>query len=297
MRSFIYKISVFSLLVLIPLISAEVYVESLPNPSKTKHQWMRQHSRSVNTLILGSSHTFYGVRPDKLPVSSFNLAQVAQTYRYDYYLLRHYPTDSLRNVVLPYSYFSIYEDFESMPRERWNAIRYRLYMDCDIHPRISYYGFECSSINSLTEKLKSIWQPSVVSWDSLGWGTDYRFENRKEQWDNGYEAAQYNTYNDTSLVDLNVSILDSMMTYLDRRNIQLLMITTPLSPDFRAAQSPTQVKRNERVLKRLLRLHPKVKYIDYSSDSVFCDSDFFDSHHLSDYGAAKLTRMLAQFFL
>jgi len=297
MRSFIYKISVFSLLVLIPLISAEVYVESLPNPSKTKHQWMRQHSRSVNTLILGSSHTFYGVRPDKLPVSAFNLAQVAQTYRYDYYLLRHYPTDSLRNVILPYSYFSIYEDFESMPRERWNAIRYRLYMDCDIHPRISYYGFECSSINSLTEKLKSLWQPSVVSWDSLGWGTDYRLENRKEQWDNGYEAAQYNTYNDTSLVDLNVSILDSMMTYLDRRNLQLLMITTPLSPDFRAAQSPAQVKRNERVLKRLLRLHPKVKYIDYSSDSVFCDSDFFDSHHLSDYGAAKLTRMLAPYLL
>jgi hypothetical protein len=169
-------------------------------------------------------------------------------------------------------------------------------MDCDIHPRISYYGFECSSINSLTEKLKSLWQPSVVSWDSLGWGTDYRLENRKEPWDNGYEAAQYNTYNDTSLVDLNVSILDSMMTYLDRRNIQLLLISTPLSPDFRAAQSPAQVKRNERVLKRLLRLHPKVKYIDYSSDSVFCDSDFFDSHHLSDYGAAKLTRMLAQFF-
>lgn len=297
MRSFIYKISVFSLLVLIPLISAEIYVESLPNPSKTKHQWMKQHSCSVNTLILGSSHTFYGVRPDKLSVPAFNLAQVAQTYRYDYYLLKHYPTDSLKNVILPYSYFSIYEDFENVPRERWNAIRYRLYMDCDIHPRISYYGFEFSSINSLTEKLKSLWQISVVSWDSLGWGTDFCLTNRNEPWDNGYEAALYNTYSDTSLVDLNVSILDSMMTYLDRRNIQLLMITTPLSPNFRAAQSPSQVNRNETVLKRLLRLHPNVKYVDYSSDSVFCDSDFFDSHHLNDYGAAKLTRILDQYLV
>lgn len=295
MRSFIYKISVFSLLVLIPLISTEIYVESLPNPSKMKHKWMKQHSRSVNTLILGSSHTFYGVRPDILPVPAFNLAQVAQTYRYDYYLLRHYPTDSLRNVILPYSYFSIYEDFESMPRERWNAIRYRLYMDCDIHPRISYYGFECSSVNSLTEKMKSLWQPSVVSWDSLGWGTDFSFANREESWDNGYTAAQYNTYADTSLVDLNVAILDSMMTYLDKRKIQLLMITTPLSPDFRVAQSSKQLKRNETMLKRLLRLHPNVKYIDYSSDSVFCDSDFFDSHHLNEYGATKLTRLLSPF--
>lgn len=297
MRKFLYKISVFSLMVLIPLISAEIYVESLPNPSKTKHQWMKEYSRSVNTLILGSSHTFYGVRPDILPVLAFNLAQVSQTYRYDYYLLQHYPTDSLRNVILPYSYFSLYEDFENMPHERWNAIRYRIYMECDIHPRISYYGFECSSINSLTEKMKSLWQPSVVSWDSLGWGTDFCLANREKTWDNGYVAAKYNTYADTSLVNLNMSILDSMMTYLDKRNIRLLMITTPLSPDFRAAQSPVQVKRNERVLKRLLWLHPNVKYIDYSSDSVFCDSDFFDSHHLSDFGAVKFTKMIAPYLL
>ncbi len=297
MRSFVYKITVFSLLVLIPLVSAEIYVESLPNPSKTKHRWMRQHSRSVNTLILGSSHTFYGIRPDKLPMSAFNLAQVAQTYRYDYYLLRHYPTDSLRNVILPYSYFSLYEDFESVPRERWNAIRYRLYMDCDLHPRIGYYGFECSSVNSLTEKLKSLWQPSVVSWDSLGWGTDYRLEGRPEPWDNGTQAARNNTYADTSLVAMNVAFLDSMMTYLDRRNVRLLLVTTPLSPAFRAAESADQARRNAAVLSRLLRLHPRVKYLDYSADPAFCDSDFFDSHHLNEYGAIKLTEKIRNVML
>lgn len=292
MRRFYRKILVFALLVAVPLICAEIYVESLPNPSRYKHEWMTEHSRSVNTLILGSSHTFYGVRPDLLSVPSFNLAQISQTYRYDDYLLRHYPTDSLRNVILPYSYFSIYEDFESVPRERWCAIRYRIYMDCDIHPRLSYYGFEFSSVNSLTEKLSSLWRPSVFSWDSLGWGSNYKLSMRDEPWDNGSESATYNTYADTSLVDMNVAILDSMMTYLDRRDVNLLLITTPLSPKFRAAQSARQVERNAAVLDRLLHMHPNVKYLDFSADTLFGDSDFFDSHHLSDYGAIKLTKML-----
>ena len=292
MYRFCRKILVFALLVAVPLICAEIYVESLPNPSRHKHEWMTEHSRSVNTLILGSSHTFYGVRPDILSVPAFNLAQISQTYRYDDYLLRHYPTDSLRNVILPYSYFSIYEDFESMPRERWCAIRYRIYMDCDIHPRLSYYGFEFSSVNAMTEKLRSLWQPSVLSWDSLGWGSDYKLSKRSEPWDNGTVAAINNTYADTSLVDLNVTFLDRIMTYLDRRGVNLLLITTPLSPNFRAAQSRTQMERNAAVLCRLLHLHPTVKYFDFSADTLFRDSDFFDSHHLNEYGAVKLTKMI-----
>ncbi len=293
MKRFLHKLSLFSLLVLIPLLAAELYVENLPNPSRSKHQWMLEHSPSLNTLILGSSHTFYGVRPDLMPVPAFNLAQPSQTYRYDWYLLRHYPTPNLRNAILSFSYFSLYEDFESMPTERWNAIRYRLYMDCDIHPRISYYGFEFSSINSLVEKLKTLWKPQQLSWDSLGYGTDYQLATRPEPWDNGHDAATNNTYADTSLVSMNTALLDSMMTYLRDRHIRFLLITTPLSPHFIEAQAPSQLLRNSAVLTRLLHKHPEVEYLDFSRDTTFHDSDFYDSHHLNEQGAAKLTRILS----
>lgn len=292
MKRFLRHIIIFSLCILVPLIAAEIYVEHLPNPSRSKHQWMQQHSRSVRTLILGSSHTLYGVNPNLFPDTAFSLAQVAQTYRYDDYLLKHYPMPRLRTVILPYSYFSLYEDFEQMPRERYNAIRYRLYMDCDIHPRISYYGFECSSINALTEKLKTLYRPARVSWDELGWGTDYTLEARPADWDNGQEAATNNTYADTILVPLNIAFLDSIMDYCTRRRVQLLLITTPLSRQFRAHQQPRQVARNKSVLQALLRRHPAVKYIDFTGDTLFTDSDFYDSHHLNHAGAAKLTKLL-----
>ncbi|MBQ9361894.1 MAG: hypothetical protein IJT97_00565 [Bacteroidaceae bacterium] len=290
MRSFLKHIILFSFCILVPLIAAEIYVENLPNPSRDKHQWMQQHSRSVRTLILGSSHTFYGVNPNLFPDTAFSLAQVAQTYRYDDYLLKHYPMPQLRTVILPFSYFSLYEDFERMPRERYNAIRYRLYMDCDIHPRIGYYGFEFSSIDALTEKLKTLWRPARTTWDKLGWGTDFTWASRESDWDNGAAAAANNTYADTTLVPLNIAFLDDIMDYCTSRGVRLLFVTTPLSPQFIAHQLPEQVNRNRRVLNQLLHRHPDVIYIDYSQDTLFTEHDFYDSHHLNEYGAAKLTR-------
>lgn len=289
MKRFIRHILIFSLCVLVPLVAAEIYVEHLPNPSRSKHQWMLEHSRNVRTLILGSSHTLYGVNPNLFPDTAFSLAQVAQTYRYDEYLLKHYPMPQLRTVILSYSYFSLYEDFENMPRERYNAIRYRLYMDCDIHPRISYYGFEFSSIDALTEKLKTLYRPARVSWDARGWGTDFTFEARPTDWNNGQEAATNNTYTDTTLVPLNVAFLDSIMDYCTRHQWQLLLITTPLSPNFIENQLPQQTQRNASVLHALLQRHPDVKYIDFTNDTLFTERDFYDSHHLNHYGAEKLT--------
>jgi len=279
----------------VPLLAAEVYVENLPNPSRDKHQWMMRHSRRVTTLVLGSSQPFYGVRPDMLPGVAFNLAQVSQTLRYDDYLLRHYVTDSLKNVILSFSYFTLYEDLENMPSERYLGIRYRIYMDCDIHPRLGYYGFEASSINSLTHKLRSIWEPSHLSWDSLGWGTDYTLAARPQYWDTGIEAAANNTYADTTLVSLNTGLLDGIMNYCRERHIKLLLVGFPLTESFRKAESSVQYNRNMRILNSLLRKYPGVTYLDFSADSMFTDSDFYDSFHLNEYGAARLTRALSPY--
>lgn len=294
MKAFLRHILIFSLCILVPLIAAEIYVESLPNPSKTKHSWMSAHSESVSTLILGSSHTFYGVTPSLFPDTAFSLSQVSQTYRYDSYLLRHYPMPKLRTVILPFSYFSLYEDFESQPHEQFNAKRYRIYMDCDLHFRLGWYGFEFTSIDPFVEKLKSLYKPQHMTWDSLGFGTDYTFSSRPADWDNGEAAASGNTYTDTTLVDLNMGFLDDIMTFCQERHARLLLITTPLSPGFRNHQQTEQTERNARCLKQILCRHPEVVYLDFSADPTFTDSLFYDSHHLNGRGAGFLTRKLIE---
>ena len=77
MKGFLQKVLLFAFVVLLVMGMAEAYVRSLPNPSKAKHDWMGQHSTTVTTLVLGNSHTFYGIRPALLADSAFSLITCA----------------------------------------------------------------------------------------------------------------------------------------------------------------------------------------------------------------------------
>ena len=66
----------FALLLLLPLAMGEIYVRSLPNPAKYKHAYLSRHSREVEVLILGSSHTYYGLCPERLGENAFSAAQI-----------------------------------------------------------------------------------------------------------------------------------------------------------------------------------------------------------------------------
>lgn len=303
MKHFIRNISIFALIILLPLIAAELYVRHMPNPAAYKHQWMLQHSTDVQTLVLGSSHTFYGINPSMLGPHTFSLAQPTQPYRYDWYLLRHYPMPKLKRIILPYSYQSLFEDLESTPSLRYWAVRYRLYMDCDIHSPLSQYGFECLHIAPFREKLTSLWRPSQLSWDSLGFGTSYHHQSLIAQGkDNGKQRAKENTYVSQSpkstptTTDHNIAepYLDSISHYCAHHNIQLILITTPTTPSFRANANKQQMAISSHTLHNLLTRYPHIQYHNYTNDPDFHPTDFYDADHLNQLGANKLTRKLSQ---
>ncbi|MDD7101493.1 MAG: hypothetical protein SOT67_09050 [Bacteroidaceae bacterium] len=293
MKRFLRNISLFSLLIVIPLMAAEIYVRQMPNPSRAKHQWMLEHSCEVETLVLGNSHCFYGVNPSLLGERSYSLAQPTQSYRYDWYLLTHYPMPRLRTVILPCSYTSLFEDVESEPDMRYWAVRYRLYMDCDIHSVLSQYGFEFLHVASFREKLSSLWKPSRLSWDSLGFGTSYGTRSKlAEGTDNGVSRAKDNTYADMRSLQLCTSMLDSICGWCAQRQVRLVIVAMPVWSSFRNACDSRQLSVRAKVLKQVLKRHPSVDYFDFRADSSFVISDFYDADHLNQLGARKLTLML-----
>ena len=293
MKRFLLKLTLFVFPWMVILGFAELYVENLPNIARDKHQWMLRHSEEVRTLVLGHSHTLYGIRPNLLGPHAYNLAQQSQTFRYDHYLLTHYPMPNLRTVILPFNYSSLWEDFEHQPKERYQAIRYRIYMDCDIHPRLSWYGFEIMAMPLVREKLRSLYAPAQNQWDSLGWATEYTRESRAANWDNGKLHAEGNTYTDTTIVALNETLLRNIFITCRQRHIRIVLLNTPVSPQFRQWESLRQKSVNQRVLTRLLADFPEVCYLDLESDSRFDDADFYDSDHLNTEGAAKLSRIVS----
>lgn len=303
MNRFLLRTALFALMVLATLLAGEAYVRQYPNPARDKHQWMLQHAGEVETLVLGSSHTFYGVRPDMLGPHAFSLAMVSQTYRYDDYLLQHYAMPRLRTVILPFSYFSLYDDFELMPDEPFTATRYRIYMDCDIHPWLSLWHLECAQGAAFKEKLRSLWKPAVMTWDSLGFGTNYTAASRLEEWDNGAHRAEANTHpTDIPSVTVNTQALRHIMDFCKERGVRLILLSTPCMPSFVAHQDSMQTAFNERTLQSLLSEHPEVVRLDWTADSAFRRPaegfpDFYDSDHLSLEGATRLSERLREYII
>lgn len=293
MRRFLKHIVLFSGIVLLLLSAGEVYVESLPNPARDKHRWMTAHAGDVRTLVLGDSHAFYGIRPDLLGDGAFSLALPSQTLRYDDYLLRHYPMPQLRDVVLTVSYFTLWEDFERLGGHEAEIARYHIYMDADLHPW-PLYRLECTQRQSFVERLKSLYQPSRLSWDALGWGDNYTLDRRADDWDNGEARALANTYSDTTVVAFNAGVLAGLMDYCRERKVRLTLVTTPTGLLFRQHQSEAQAAMNRRVLSGLLQAHPEVRHLDFEADPRFTSADFYDADHLSTVGAAKLTKLLCK---
>ena len=273
----------------------EVYCEQLPNAARDKHQWMLRHSNEVTTLVLGHSHNMYGIRPDLLGEGAFNLALECQTLRYDDYLLKHYPMKRLQTVILNYDYFMPWEDLEHMPNVSAWGIRYRLYMDCDIHPRLSWYGFEVMSIARAKESLKYLFKPFTKDWDTLGWGTSADIETRPEEWDNGERRATGNTYEDESLVELNEGYLRDIFTFCRQRHVRVILLNSPVNDTFRQYEGLRQLQVNARLLAKLQKDYPEVEYLDLEADKRFGDDDFYDADHLNHEGAEKLTLILRDY--
>lgn len=295
MKGFLRNIFVFSLLIIVPLVLAEVYVRSLPNPSRYKHEWMLRHSGEVETLVLGSSHTFYGISPSLLGEGAFSLAQPSQTYRYDYYLLTRYNMPRLKTVILPFSYTSLFEDIEAEKTLHPWAVRYRLYMDCDIHSPLSEYGFEFMHISAFKEKLGSLFRPARLSWDSQGYGTSYGEQSLLAEGKGDAKArVEQCTYPEMKSLAFCTAILDSICSFCEKRDISLLLVSTPLSKEFLRRRSNRQVAVADSTLRRVMERHPSVRYQDYRTDTTFHVTDFYDFDHLNMIGAAKLTRKVRE---
>ena len=73
MKRFLRNISLFSLLIVIPLVAAEIYVRQMPNPSRATHQWMLE-------LFVGTAHPELSLRlvsADSLPYAATENGDIA----------------------------------------------------------------------------------------------------------------------------------------------------------------------------------------------------------------------------
>lgn len=272
----------------------------VPNPYRTKAERM-EHGPMPRSIVLGNSHSYYGVRPDMLPAPAVSLANVSQPLAYDLELLRHYEAlgrlDSLRFIVAQVSFTSLFDkDFEDTP-EWYRCINYKLYMGLDRHPALSRYGFELARPGVYGAKLKSLAGigEAALLCDSLGFGLGYTRERRGEAWaSNGADIAAYhNAGADTTRVAANIAVLDSIVAIGRRHGAMTLLFTQPEWTTYRSAADPAKLALMQRSMKDFAATHG-VTWLDLYDDHRFGADDFYDADHLNTDGATRLTHLLAE---
>jgi hypothetical protein len=295
MKRFLLYVALFSAMILATLAAGEWLVRRAPNPYRTKAEAVAARGGEVETLILGSSLTYYGVIPSEYGPGTLNLANVSQLYEWDYLLLKRYAAlmPRLRLVIIPVSYCSFFDPPFTEADEWWYETYYQLYMGVKRHSWLSRYGSEVANFPVYAGKVRNILQgrEGVVS-DADGFGLGYTVEARQLNWEStGPATARRQTAPDDRYVSYNLEYLNRLVELCRELGAEPVLVTTPWWHTYRESLEPSQRDRSKALAADVARRYG-LRYLDFSADGRFVDEDFYDADHLSDRGALKFTHLL-----
>lgn len=299
MKRFIVNALLWISPLLLLLAIGEKMVREVPNSYRQKEEWMEKNHDRVETLILGSSHSLYGVNPAYIEGCAYNLANVSQELEYDWYLLQKFSNGKkLRNVIVTADYDNLFSlPYERDPDNRLRCTYYHLYMGYPKHSTFSQYGFELSVPNNYAGKLKR-W----IDWkreghldtgiDTLGWGTLHQLKDKDLQnWATGKAtlAAGSHKCKDTSVIAAHELYLDSIALYCQKHQIKIILLTTPVWTTYVQLLDSRQEQKMNTIINEVCLKYGAQKANKMHDPEFNHANYFYDADHLSEKGAEKLT--------
>ena len=298
MKKFLKYTLLFLLPIIIVAIPVEYFIRQVPNPYKYKYEWMQKNAEDVEILVFGSSHTFYGIRPEFFEGKGFNLANASQGLQQDLFLLKYWADryKNLKTVIVPISYSSWFGQGLEKGSESYRCRYYKIYMDCDLYPDFSLYSFELSDVRTAVGKLLKVFSSKAYSGcDEYGWSKAYKLSAKKmDEWNSGTEAeaaVKRHTAKSWDYIPQNEALLKEMVDFCNDRHVQLVLITTPCWHSYYDRLDKEQLARMYDLTSKFQQEY-HLPYFDYLKDQRFGANDFYDSNHLSDVGAIKFTKIL-----
>lgn len=249
----------------------------------------------ISTLILGSSHTYYGVDPEVIGDSVFNLANISQTVEYDLALLKYFipKMPNLKKIIIPVSYFTYRDPLLENGSSKFLATRYKVEMKLPLHSDISSYNFQISDFEGFKGKLIGLFVKTESNkCDSLGQGLGYTLRNRVNSWkEEGKMHAKNHTLTTPGRVEQVIKCQKELLKFASRNGIEVIVITTPGYKTYLDNLDSLQLSEMKKNINDVY-IHNNIKYFDFLSSPLFDESDFFDVDHLNEDGAKKLSAFL-----
>lgn len=299
MKRFIIRTILLIILpVLLSVAMCEYFLRRIPNNYSYKNEWLTNNAISVKVLIEGSSHSFFGIEPNCFSENAFNAAHESQGIRYDYFIFSKFfdDMDSLKILILPISYFSLFSIYPENSKEDWRTKYYSIYYGCKYHRFEPKYNLETYNGLHLKDVANSV-LGRVNHWtcNDLGWGIYYKLERRSKDWEeSGAIAAKRHTKTkiDTVILAKNKMMVEEMINKCGQKNVFVVILTTPTYHTYRENLDRKQLDLMIECCEYFEKQHDNVYYLNMLADERFQPDDFFDADHLNEYGAEKLSRIL-----
>ncbi len=141
------------------IIGIEQTLRKIPNDYKYKADYLKENGKQIETLILGSSHTFTGLNPKLFTNKTFNAAHSAQSLDLDYKIFeqnRKY-LPNLKTIIIPISYFSFTKQLNNFNQKKLKY--YSIYWKIDINNNDFNLNYEIFSepIDVNYNRIKDYW--------------------------------------------------------------------------------------------------------------------------------------------
>ncbi|MDA3838717.1 MAG: hypothetical protein PF574_07020 [Candidatus Delongbacteria bacterium] len=294
MKSYLIKISIFLIPIMAVAIFLEVYIRIQPNDYSYKNEYLTTNAKDIETFIVGSSHSFYGIDPQYFSMNTFNAAHVAQSLKWDYFIFDKFKDNmtSLKNVIIPISYFSLFYNLEGGDAD-WRIKDYKIYYDAD-EPSFKYnYEIFNRKLVQLVIKAYKIFtgEDKGVNCSDLGFGSrtallDIDMES------SGKTAARIHTVENYDAFSGNLRILEKFINDCNQMDVTVLLVVLPSWKTYREHLDADQLIATESYCFELSHKFKNTYYYSFLEDRRFKLEDFANADHLNNKGAEKISRFL-----
>lgn len=274
-------------------VSCEILLRKIPNDYLAKRLYLDKNSDEVQVLILGTSHSFYGIDPSLLKLRGYNAAYVNQTLDYDWGILNKYKNHwhDLKFIILPIDAQTLFIQLATQDEE-WRVKNYNIYYG--IHD--SYTLADNSEVfgnNFKVNKYKLqqyyLDHVSPITISALGWGESYKFTIHNNLDSTGITAAQRHNVASRALFNQNVGILKSILEYAKANHVAVIFYRSPGYKSYVDHLNVDQLNQSNNEMISLTKEYKNTVYYDYLRDTAFVAQDYYDADHVNELGAKKIT--------
>ncbi len=295
MNKFIRKIILFFIPIICLALVLEITIQSIPNEYKLKRDFVKHYGNSVEVVILGSSHAYYGINPEYLSKKAVNLAHVSQTIDIDYKVLSLFKDDlpNLKYLIIPVDYLTFALRLKE-GKENWRIKNYHLYYRLFLTCNPKHYS-EILMFN-LRKNLGRVYAflrygKTEINCNEYGFGNDFIIKKSFEQ--SGKEAAERHTAKNKASLKKNAQIIHQLIELARKNNIKIIFYTTPAYQTYIDNLDKKQLDFTLKTIQKIAKENDDICYYqNYLQDKRFTKQDFRDADHLNAVGAKKLTRII-----